>query len=277
MAKLKTRIGSIKNRARSNGRPSPNGASARRSKWLLGNPEWEAMKARCRNISHADAVRECDEIGRVLKEMWFPRMLMVDLKTILQTLIAKKIPFVLTGAHGISGWTGRPRATKDVDILVKSGRNYVRAVNAMKALYPQLEVRRFAGVMGFFPPGETDSVIDVTYPHREDNVETLRTAIWVEDKNGKYRIPTLEAALANKYGAMLALNRDAGKRGMDAVDFYNMVKHSMDEGRTPIELERLAELGENVWPRGGGKEILRLVEQVKAGKVPSVAASPNGI
>jgi hypothetical protein len=45
---------------------------------------------------------------------------------ILEALTAKKVPFVLTGAHGISSWTGLPRATHDVDILVKSGSNYAR-------------------------------------------------------------------------------------------------------------------------------------------------------
>jgi hypothetical protein len=48
------------------------------------------------------------------------------------------------------------------------------------------------------------------------------------------------------------------------------VKHSLDEGREPINLEALADLGEKVWPGGGGKEILRLVEQAKAGQVPAV-------
>jgi hypothetical protein len=42
--------------------------------------------------------------------------------------------------------------------------------------------------------------------------------------------------------------------------------HSLDEGQTPIDLEKLAAFGEKVWP-GGGAEILRLVEQVKAGQV----------
>ena len=45
-----------------------------------------------------------------------------------------------------------------------------------------------------------------------------------------------------------------------------MVGHSEDEGRKPIDLQRLEFLGEKAWPSGGGKEILRLVEQVKAGK-----------
>ena len=59
----------------------------------------------------------------------------VDWKLIVATLQAKKIPFVLTGAHGLAVWLTQPRATKDVDILVKSGRNYQRAVKAIEGFF----------------------------------------------------------------------------------------------------------------------------------------------
>jgi hypothetical protein len=173
---------------------------------------------------------------------------------------------VLTGAQAIGGWTGRPRATKDVDLLVKPGRSLTRAVKAIRELYPQLEVREFAGVWAFFVPGEKDSVIDVTYPHRADLAETLAHPVWVEDRGLRYRIPALEAALANKYGAMRTATRGLEQRGLDVVDFWLLVKHSLDEGQQPIDLEKLAVLGEKVWAGGGGEEILRLVEQVKAGR-----------
>jgi hypothetical protein len=196
----------------------------------------------------------------------------IEMRTIVKALQAKKIPFVLTGAHGIATWTGRPRSTHDVDILVKSGRNYARAVKAIQALYPDLEMRVFYGVAAYFVRGEKESVIDVTYPHRLDIGQTLETAMWLDDEGLRYRIPRLEAALANKYGASLALNRDAGKRAQDMVDFYGMVKHSLDEGREPIDMDRLAELGELVWPGGGGEEITRFVEMAKAGEVPNPMA-----
>ncbi len=238
---------------------------------LYSDPEWEAMKASPRPLSHGRAVAECAHLSTQYRRMW-ARMadITIDLNALLQTLRAKKIPFVLTGAHGISGWTGRPRSTHDVDILVRSGRNYVRAVKAIKTLYPQLEVQQFAGVTSFFAPGETASLIDVTYPHRADIQETLETAVWVTEGGQKYRVPALEAALANKYGAMRTANRDAGDQAQDAVDFFAMVRHSLDEGRTPIDLERLAALGEKVWPGGGGQEILRLAEEAKQGKVPNL-------
>ncbi len=49
-----------------------------------------------------------------------------------------------------------------------------------------------------------------------------------------------------------------------------MMQHSGDEGRRPIDLRRLEAMGKKVWPEGGGQEILRLVEQVRAGRAISL-------
>ncbi len=233
-------------------------------------PEWEAAKAARRNIDHNAAVQESALLEKQYRAMGSSQVEQspVDLNQVLRTLIAKKIPFVLTGAMAIGGWTGRPRSTHDIDILVKGGRNYARAVNALRDLYPQLEVHEVYGITGFFLPGEKQSVIDVTYPHRDDLAETLANPVWTQDKHTglRYRIPSLEAALANKYGAMVTPTREMRKRRQDVLDFEWMVVHSMDEGRQQIDLQRVEALGEKVWPGGGGSELLRLVEQVKAGK-----------
>src|SRR5437016_4629302 len=180
------------------------------------DPKWEEAKAARRNIDHNDAVQESFFLQKQYRSMWSSTLAAspVDLNQILRILIRKKIPFVLTGAHAIGGWTGRPRDTHDVDILVKGGRNYSRAVKAMKALYPQLEVREVLGVTAFFLPGEKQSVLDIIYPYHAELNETLAHGVWVDDrkKGLRYRIPTRQAALANKYAAMINLRRDLGKR-----------------------------------------------------------------
>ncbi len=236
------------------------------------DPAWEAAKAARRSLSHAEAAAECAFLTEQYRRFWQPRAAgMVELTTVVQTLLAKKVPFVLTGAHGIAGWTGRPRATHDVDILVKSGRDYARAVNALRTLYPQLEARQAAGETGFHLSGESHSLLDVIYPYRADLEETLRTAIWVEAGEPRYRVPTLECALANKYGAMLAPTRDLCTRALDVVDFHIMVKHAADPGRQPINVGRLRDLGRKVAP-GGGTRIVRLVEEVYAGKILNLSS-----
>jgi hypothetical protein len=217
--------------------------------------------------AHARAVRISCEITQT--QWWLmkkPEQAKIELRQILRTLNDKKIRYVLTGAHALGGWTGDPRATHDVDILVKAGRTQARAVKALHELYPHLEMRTFYGVTGFFVPGDKRSVIDVTYPHRADIEETLAHPVWVNDAGLKYRIPSLEAALANKYGAMLTLSRNVSKRLQDAADFAKVVQHSFEEVNKPIDLDRLRFLGDKVWPEGGGDEILRLVEGVKQGR-----------
>jgi hypothetical protein len=217
----------------------------------------------------AASVRECADLSAMYRRRHRVADVVFDFDSIVGILQKKKISFVLTGAHGISTWTGRSRATHDVDILVKAGRNFARALKAIEALYPRLEKLALPGVTAFFVAGEKESVIDVIYPHRLDLARTLETALWIEDRTSRYRIPSLEAALANKYGASLTLTRDAGKRAQDMVDFYTMVRHSLDEGRTPIDMDALAEMAELVWPDRGGTEIMQFVEQAKAGVVPA--------
>jgi hypothetical protein len=136
-------------RTRKAARPTP-----RDGKGLAGIPEWEAMKAVRRNLSHADAVRECAHLtSQYRRRRPVMSKIMVELDTVIRAMNDKKVPFVLTGAHGISGWTGRPRSTHDIDILVKGGRNYARAVKVIRTLYPELEARRFAGMTGVLSAG----------------------------------------------------------------------------------------------------------------------------
>lgn len=199
--------------------------------YFLNDPRWQATKAARRALEHAQAVRESAEVTALQWRLMSKKdPARIDLYEILRTLRDKKVPFVLIGAHALGGWTGRPRATKDIDILCKSARNHARAVKAIKELCPHLEARVLHGVTAFFLPGELESVIDIAYPHREDPL----------------------------------------KRGQDAIDFAWMVRHAQDPGQRAIDLEKLADLGEKVWPGDGGREILRLVDEANSGKLPSL-------
>jgi len=77
------------------------------------NPAWEAAKAARRTPVHHEAVQETASLERQYRRLWSSKVRPspVDLNEVLQTLTRKKVPFVLSGAHGLGGWTGRPRAT----------------------------------------------------------------------------------------------------------------------------------------------------------------------
>jgi hypothetical protein len=249
-----------------------------RSSMYKANPRilvegmFEAGDTGTYNYSHGRAVEGVAHLSTLWQRSdGYMAKAIVSYRAIIKHLRERRVSFVLTGMYGIAGWLGRSRATHDVDLLVKGGRNYARAVSALKALYPQLEARTRGGLTRFYAPGEDEPLIDVVYPFRADQEETLTTAIWTEEKGLRYRIPRLEAALANKYGAALSVIRSPSKRIRDIADFFDMVRHSMDKSRKPIDLELLEFLGEKVWPEGGGKEILRLVAEAKANQVPSLS------
>ena len=89
------------------------------TKVIPSDPEWDAAKAARRAINHADAVAESAYLTEQWRKMWGKSTsITVDVHEIIRTLNRKKIPFVLSGTQAIGGWTGRPRATLDVDILV---------------------------------------------------------------------------------------------------------------------------------------------------------------
>jgi hypothetical protein len=72
------------------------------------DPKWEAVKATRRNLDHDAAVQESVFFQKQFYTLWGHRVASspIGLSLVLQTLTQKKIPFVLTGAHGIGGWTG---------------------------------------------------------------------------------------------------------------------------------------------------------------------------
>lgn len=204
-----------------------------------GISEWpgDIYKGHCCSLTHAAAVAECAELTDQYRRSWQSEAVgIAKVGSVLQALRAGKVPFVLTGTYGIAAWTGRPRATRDVNILTQAGRNHTRAVSVLRAAFPSLETRQVAEGTDFFLPGKNERLIDVAYPHRPDLAGTLETDLWVGDGSLRYRVPTLEAALANKYGAMLTSGRNCIRRMQDLVDFCFMVRHSLDDGRTPIHL-----------------------------------------
>jgi hypothetical protein len=78
--------------------------------------------------------------------------------------------------------------------------------------------------------------------------------------NERIRIPVLEGVLAAKFASMLSPRRRLLDRQQDGIDFGRVV-----EANQRIDEQLLAELGELV-DAGGGKEILKLVADARAGK-----------
>lgn len=124
--------------------------------------------------------------------------------------------WVLMGLYGYVGYLADPRATQDVNVLVGS-EEQAATVAAMKDRWPSLIVRETEVVIRFLDPGEKDKqgrpkpVIDVMLPWSHLHQEILRSEV-VVDPQAEVRHPTLEAAIAAKYAAMVSPNRQFSKK-----------------------------------------------------------------
>jgi hypothetical protein len=179
---------------------------------------------------------------------------------VVKVLQAAKIPFVLVGAHGVYGWMGvnEARPTKDVDVIVPM-RQHRKAVQALLDAFPDLEALEREVVTRLKRRDSEDILIDVMKP-----TELYRAAFkythTVSRGKQTFRVPSLEMALAMKFGPMVSLNRDEAKKHLDIHDFIMMVR-----ANPRIDEKVLVELGDMVYP-DGGKDLLELVRKVRAGE-----------
>jgi hypothetical protein len=77
----------------------------------------------------------------------------------------------------------------------------------------------------------------------------------VVDPETRHFIPTVEAALASKYAAIISDFRDWDKKQQDAVDFRRIARANYDR----VNREHLRRLGDLVW-EGGGEELERFLD-----------------
>jgi hypothetical protein len=211
-----------------------------------------AVITRQRNV-HVECLATSTAISAYYVKNFIPPL------EVIRVLNAAHVRFVLAGAHGIGGWHDEARATQDVDILV-GYRQHQKATRALLAAYPQLVVDDQEVVVRLSDPETGKVVIDVMKANQPLFRQALKHTRTIESEGESYKIPSLEMALAMKFGPMVSIVRADEKKLVDASDFIKIVK-----ANTAIEMETLAELGELVYP-GGGKEIIELVRKVRAGE-----------
>jgi hypothetical protein len=169
------------------------------------------------------------------------------------------IRYVLVGAHGISGWLAEPRATKDVDVLM-AVRGVRKAVTVLTTAFPALVVDDQEVVARLRHKDTQQVLIDVMKANQPLHRVALKYANKATREGHTYLVPSLELALALKFGPMVSLTRVDEKKHLDAHDFISMVKHN-----SQIDLKKLSTLGDLVYP-GGGREVVELVRKVRAGE-----------
>jgi hypothetical protein len=183
----------------------------------------------------------------------------LPLAAVIKALNAQRIRYVLVGAHGHAGWRKESRATEDVDVVAMA-KHQKKAVRSLLEAFPHLQVDDQEVVTRLRDPKSQMVVIDVMKTNQPLYQAAFKNCTQIEIEKQVCSIPTLEMALAMKFAAMISLVRADYKKYRDASDFIRMVQVNQT-----IDLAKLAELGELVYP-GGGAEVTEKIRQVRAGE-----------
>jgi hypothetical protein len=141
-----------------------------------------------------------------------------------------------------------------------------RSAAAIRTRWPSLQEQELEMVIRFGDPGEPDEegkpkpVVDLMLPWSKFQEMILAEHIVVDEKTG-HHLPTLEAALASKYAAMVSSYRAVARKSYDAGDFRVIVLCNRDR----IDIPRLRELADAVW-EGGADEIETFLETAIRGE-----------
>src|SRR5262245_3700698 len=172
----------------------------------------------------------------------------IPVEDVLRVLNKLGANYVLAGAHGIAEWRKEARATMDVDVIVMA-RYHRKAVKALDDAF-QLEKDEQEVVTRLRHRETKEVAVDVMKTNQPLFKAAFKNTAVYAVKKVKCKIPSLEMALALKFAPMISLMRADYKKYMDAADFIRIVNVNPD-----INLEKLAALGDLVYP-GGGKEIV---------------------
>jgi predicted nucleotidyltransferase len=180
----------------------------------------------------------------------------ISVADVARVLRTAGVRYVVVGAHAANGYSGRPRTTIDVDVVVQSPK---KAAKAIAVAYPDL-VMRDTPVVVRFMAGE-DEAIDLMKPIGSQLWARLLKGTRQVDIDGEMvHIPALEGVLAAKFAAMASPQRRVIDKQQDGVDFGRIV-----EANAQIDLELLQQLGELVYA-GGGQAAVKLVADARAGR-----------
>src|SRR5262249_26863161 len=172
-------------------------------------------------------------------------------------LFAAGIQCVLMGAHGLNAYRDQPRATQDVDVLVRK-KDIRKAVRALQSAFPTLTIQDTPVVVRFVDPQTEMTVLDLMMPTQKVFKRAFRYPVAVGESHA---IPDLEMALISKFAAMTSPWRERTRKMQDATDFAVMTCHNSKK----IDLAKLRRLARQVYV-DGDKEIKQLVEDILAGR-----------
>jgi len=191
--------------------------------------------------------------GVELSKMYGMSLTPIDVARVLSRA---KVRYVLIGAHAINLYTGKPRATQDVDVVTDSP---AKASKAIRFAFPNLTVEDHPAVVRF-KDGNVE-VLDLIKAKSGKLFRKVLQLITTSEIDGDpIIVPTAEAALALKFHSMTNPTRPIDDRMQDAVDFSRAAKSQRN-----VDQALLKELGELVYS-GGGEALLKLLDDARKGR-----------
>jgi hypothetical protein len=206
---------------------------------------------------HLWALHSSSDLTNTFRRMYQRMAAKVTPERVLEVLHQAGVRCVIMGTHALGTWRSEPRATQDVDVLVRK-KDVRKALRALGAEYPVLTVEDTPAVARFIDPASGKSVLDVLKPTESVYQLVFRHTIPVGEAHS---IPNLEMALTSKFAAMVSPNRPPAKKMVDGGDFMDVVIHN----RSAIDLPKLKRLAGKVYPNGGA-EIMRMIADIDAGR-----------
>jgi hypothetical protein len=211
----------------------------------LEKRHWYGLHTGSRLTSHFRRTRE-------------PMATDVTPERVIESLHQAGMRCVLMGTHAINTWREEPRATQDVDVLVRK-RDILRAVRALSEVFPELDVRDYPDVARFVDPATGKGVLDVMKPTQEVFHMVFRHTIAVGET---HEIPNLEVTLVSIFAAMVSPRRLPERKLTDGGDFTQVVRYNRDH----IDLVKLKRLADKVYS-AGGEEIMEMIKDIDAGRI----------
>jgi len=213
-------------------------------------------------VGHASGIVTSTSIVRSYRKDHRRGSLHVEPQEVIDVIREAKIErWVLMGLYGYVGYLAMPRATQDVDILI-APEELESMIDAICVRWPALIVDRKEVVVRFRDPGEVaidgemKQVIDAMLPSNPCYEAILDRYHTIDPITG-HRIPTIEAACASKFAALVSPYREWAKKAYDAGDLRSIMKPNAET----LDRDLLKQLGDLVYP-GGGKELIEFLQLV---------------
>jgi hypothetical protein len=206
---------------------------------------------------HLEALHTASRLTSDFRQKHNPMATDVTPEAVIKALHGAGVRCVLLGTHGLNVYRDQPRATQDVDVLVRK-KDIHKAIRVLKEAFPDLTVNDTPVVARFAEPATGQVALDVMKPTQKVYQMVFRHAVPI---GATHAIPSLEMALVSKFAALTSPHRERLRKMQDVTDFAVMTEHNKDQ----IDYAKLRRLAEQVYPGGSG-EIQQLIEDILAGR-----------